>query len=205
LNYINLTLDHLRKNFKPEDLDKQETFEKLTSQLKTEVERINQQISDFLRYSRPIKLDLRPTDIRKVLEDSLRLIEPQAEEQEIKISLIEREDALSVIGDRKVLRSVFNNLVINSAHSMEKSGGKLSVVILSEGDFASIEIKDTGHGIPEEDLNKIFQPYFSTKETGTGLGLAIVKKSIDDHNGSIQVESVENVGTTFTVKLLLSK
>ena len=201
LNYINLTLDHLRKKFKPEDEQKQETFEKLTSQLKTEVDRINQQVSDFLRYSRPTRLDLKPIEVRQVIKDSLRLIEPQAEEQGITISLVERENVPTALGDEEVLRSVFNNLLINAAQSMEKTGGKLSIILSSESGFVKVEIKDTGQGIPEENFDKIFQPYFSTKETGTGLGLAIVKKIVEDHNGRIEVGSLENDGTTFTVKL----
>ncbi|MDQ3635887.1 MAG: ATP-binding protein [Acidobacteriota bacterium] len=201
LNYINLSLDHLRNKFKPEDESKQENFDKLTSQLKLEVERINRQVSDFLRYSRPTKLDLQPINIRESIEDSLRLIEPQAEDQNIKISLIERENVPNVSGDAKILRSVFNNLLINATQAMEKDGGNLNIILSSEADCVKIEIKDTGNGIPEINLEKIFEPYFSTKETGTGLGLAIVKKIIDDHNGKIEVESQENVGTTFVVKL----
>jgi signal transduction histidine kinase len=84
---------------------------------------------------------------------------------------------------------------------MEKEGGNLNVTISPDTDYVKIEISDTGGGITEENLNKIFEPYFSTKETGTGLGLAIVKKIIDDHNGAIDVESALNEGTKFTVKL----
>ncbi len=201
LNYINLSLDHLRKKFKPEDESKQENFEKLTSQLKVEVDRINQQISDFLRYSRPVKLDLKPTDIRDVIEDSLRIVEPQAEETNVKISLVERENISAVLGDAEVLRSVFNNLFINATQAMEKDGGNLNIILSSEEDYVKIEVKDTGNGIPTENLEKIFQPYFSTKETGTGLGLAIVKRIVDDHSGKIEVDSEEGVGTDIIVKL----
>ena len=84
---------------------------------------------------------------------------------------------------------------------METKGGNLNVTISPEADFIKIEIADTGGGITEENLSKIFEPYFSTKETGTGLGLAIVKKIIDDHDGTIEVESASNEGTKFTVKL----
>ncbi|MCU1289205.1 MAG: Signal transduction histidine kinase [Acidobacteria bacterium] len=201
LNYINLTLDHLRNKFKPEDPEKQPTFEKLTAQLKTEVGRINNQISDFLRYSRPIKLNLQPTDVREIIEDSLHIIEPQAEDQNIVISVVERENVSLISGDAEFLRSVFNNLFINAIQAMEKDGGNLNVTISPEDEFVKIEIADTGGGITEENSAKIFEPYFSTKETGTGLGLAIVKKVIDDHNGEIGVESHLNEGTKFTVRL----
>lgn len=201
LNYINLSLDHLRAKFAPEDFEKREDFEKLTAQLKAEVARINQQIGDFLNYSRPAKADLQPTEVRKVVEDSLRIVEGQANEQNIKISLIERENVPPILGDAEFLRSVFNNLFINAVQVMENSGGSLSVRISPDEDFVKIEITDTGKGIAEENLTKIFEPYFSTKETGTGLGLAIVKKIIDVHYGTIDVESKSAEGTKFIVKL----
>jgi signal transduction histidine kinase len=201
LNYINLTLDHLRAKFAPEDAAKRADFDKMTSQLKAEVERINSQISDFLNYSRPANADLQPTDVRKVIENSLKIVEPQAEDQNIRISLVEHENVSKILGDAEFLRSVFNNLFINAVQSMEKTGGKLCVTISPEEDLIRIEIADTGAGISEENLSKIFEPYFSTKETGTGLGLAIVKKVVDIHNGTIAVESKTGEGTKFIVRL----
>ncbi|HSK71518.1 MAG TPA: ATP-binding protein [Pyrinomonadaceae bacterium] len=201
LNYINLTLDHLRSKFTPEEPEKQATFEKLTEQLKKEVERINRQVSDFLRYSRPLKLDMQPIEARRVVESSLRIIEPQAEEQNVKISLVERENVPNILGDPEVLRSVFSNLFINAVQAMENTGGNLSVTVSPDENVVKIEVADTGAGISEENLSKIFEPYFSTKETGTGLGLAIVRKIIEDHNGTIEVESKLNEGTKFSVRL----
>jgi signal transduction histidine kinase len=201
LNYINLTLDHLRAKFAPEESGKREDFEKLTAQLKTEVARINQQIGDFLNYSRPAKANLQPLDVRHVVQDSLRIVEGQAAELDIKISLAEREAVPQILGDAEFLRSVFNNLFINAVQTMETTGGNLNVVISAAQEFVAVEVTDTGTGIPDENLSKIFEPYFSTKETGTGLGLAIVKKIVDVHNGMIDVESNLNEGTRFTVKL----
>ena len=155
------------------------------------------QISDFLRYSRPVKFDIQPTDIRKVIDDSLLLVEPQAEDQNTKISVVERENMPKIKGDAEILRSVFNNLFINAAQAMEATGGNLNVILSTVDEYVKIEIKDTGVGISPENLDKIFEPYFSTKETGTGLGLAIVKKIIDDHNGIIEVESEENDWNNF--------
>ncbi len=200
LNYINLTLDHLQAKFMPEDETKREQFEKLTSQLKTEVGRINQQVSDFLRYSRPLKLDLKATNLREVIDNSLNIIEPQAEEQNIKISVVERENASNISADAEILRSVFNNLFLNAIQAMP-IGGNLNVTISPDEDFVKIEVADTGEGISPENLPKIFEPYFSTKETGTGLGLAIVKRIIDEHSGTIEVDSHLSKGTRFVVKL----
>lgn len=205
LNYINLTLDHLRSKFAPEESDRKATFVKLTSQLKDEVARINQQISDFLNYSRPANVSLRPIDIRGVIEDSLRIVEAQAAENDIKIAVVEHEDVPEVMGDPEFLRSVFNNLFINGVQAMGGDGGNLNVRISPDDGFVSVEVSDTGIGIPIENLEKVFEPYFSTKETGTGLGLAIVQKIVDLHYGTIDVESAEGEGTRFTVRLPVTK
>lgn len=201
LNYINLTLDHLRSKFTPEDPESRASFEKLTSQLKAEVARINQQISDFLNYSRPANASLAPIEPRKVVEDSLRIVEAQAAENEIKISVVEHENVPNVLGDREFLRSVFNNLFINAVQAMESTGGNLSIKIKPDDGHVRFEVSDTGSGIPDENISKIFEPYFSTKETGTGLGLAIVQKIVEVHKGTIEVESENGKGTKFTVKL----
>lgn len=201
LNYINLTLDHLRVKFAPEENGRRDDFEKLTTQLKAEVARINQQITDFLSYSRPPKLNLEPTDAAEVVRNSLRIVKPQAEELGIQINLQKADHVPHVFGDAEYLRSVFNNLFINAVQAMEKTGGRLDVSIATEEYFVKIEIVDTGAGITEENLSKIFEPYFSTKETGTGLGLAIVKRVVEEHSGTIDVESKPNEGTKFTVRL----
>ncbi|MBX3298917.1 MAG: HAMP domain-containing protein [Acidobacteria bacterium] len=203
LNYINLTLDHLRTKYAPEDADKRENFEKLTSQLKSEVARIDQQISDFLNYSRPAIADLRPISARSVLDESLRLIEPEADDKHVKIGLVEHEEVPEILGDPEFLRSVFNNLFVNAIQAMEPGGGRITVKISPSDDGREVvfEVADTGKGIPHENLEKIFEPYFSTKETGTGLGLAIVQKVVEIHHGSIAVTSASEKGTTFTVNL----
>jgi len=203
LNYINLTLDHLRSKFVPEDQEKKPVFEKLVTQLKAEVARIDQQISDFLNYSRPSNVNLKPLSVRTVIEDSLRIVEGQAAENNVRISVVEHEDVPMIMADPEFLRSVFNNLFINAVQSMGQEGGSLNVKIRrdDEPEFVRIEIEDTGAGISQENLSKIFEPYFSTKETGTGLGLAIVQKIVETHHGTIEVASKQGEGTTFTVRL----
>ena len=201
LNYINLTLDHLRSKFAPNEEDKIASFTKLISQIKSEVARINQQISDFLNYSRPANVNLQDVDARQVVEDSLRLVEAQASENDIRIAVVEHENVPKILADPEFLRSVFNNLFINAVQSMGNEGGNLNVKISPDDGFVKFDITDTGSGITEENLSKIFEPYFSTKETGTGLGLAIVQKIVDVHNGSIDVDSKEGAGTRFTVRL----
>jgi signal transduction histidine kinase len=201
LNYINLTLDHLRSSFAPEDPAKRETFERLANQLKSEVQRINRHITDFLKYSRPSALELEPLDLRVQAEDALRVITGQAAESGIETTLEEQGQVPLVVADKDSLRSVFTNLLINSLEAIDGGGGSVGIKLAAEEDRVRVEITDTGRGIGPEDIAKIFEPYYSTKETGTGLGLAIVKKAIDDHGGSISVSSKQGSGTTFTIIL----
>jgi signal transduction histidine kinase len=204
LNYINLTLDHLRTAFAPEDAKKRETFERLAVQLKAEVARINTRISEFLNYTRPSSLELQPLNLRAAAEDALQLVEVKAAESHIETRVEEEGEVPLVLGDEETLRSVFTNLIINGMQAIDGDGGGTLTIKLSTeaaGARARIDITDTGRGIAPENISKVFEPYFSTKETGTGLGLAIVKKAVDDHGGTISVTSKPDSGTTFTVTL----
>mgnify|MGYP001359800712 CR=1 FL=1 len=136
-----------------------------------------------------------------MVEDSLRLVEGQAAENNIKIGVVEHEGVPKIMGDPEFLRSVFNNLFINAVQAMGAAGGSLNVKISPEDVFVRFDVSDTGSGIPPENLAKIFEPYFSTKDTGTGLGLAIVHKIVDVHNGTIDVGSTVENGTRFTLRL----
>ena len=203
LNYINLTLDHLQASFGPDDPEKRQRFGNLTKQLKAEVARIDSRITEFLNYSRPPKLEPKPLDLVATARDALRIFEPQAGESNVVTSVHKHGDIPSVVADAESLRSALTNLIINGLQAMDGRGGKLSIVLSAEdgGQRARIEVTDTGRGIAPEDISKVFEPYYSTKETGTGLGLAIVKKAVDDHNGTISVKSKVGEGTTFTITL----
>ncbi len=203
LNYINLTLDHLRATFAPDDPKKQEKFNSLTIQLKSEVARINTRITEFLNYSRPAALEPQSLDIVAVARDALRIFEPQAAECNVETHLDQQGPVPRVTADAESLRSALTNLIINGLQAMDGSGGSLSIVLASDdqGRRARIEVTDTGRGIAPEDISKVFEPYYSTKETGTGLGLAIVRKAVEDHHGTITVKSKVGEGTTFTLTL----
>jgi signal transduction histidine kinase len=201
LNYINLTLDHLRTSLAPSDPQKRALVEKLTLQLKAEVARINTRITEFLKYTRPANLNLKPLDLRETLRDALSMVEMEAAEGGVETRFEEDGRVPPVLGDGEALRSLFTNLIINGMHAMEGRGGRLTVSLAAADGLARVRVSDTGTGIAADQLPKIFEPYFSTKETGTGLGLAIAKKVADEHDGSIRVESKPGEGTTFTVEI----
>lgn len=203
LNYINLTLDHLRVTFPPDDPEKQEKFDSLTKQLKSEVARINDRITEFLNYSRPPKLNPEPLDLETLARDALRIFEVQMGETGVKATVTTKGTVPAVIADPDSLHSALTNLIINGLQAMNGTGGTVEISLSSEdeGRRARIDVTDSGRGIAPEDISKVFEPYYSTKETGTGLGLAIVKKAVDDHQGTIAVRSKVGEGTTFTITL----
>jgi signal transduction histidine kinase len=207
LNYINLTLDHLRVTFRPEDPEKQEKFESLTKQLKSEVGRINDRITEFLNYSRPPKLNPEPIDLEALARDALRIFAVQTSETGVQTFVRSLGSVPRVMADPDSLRSALTNLIINGLQAMDGTGGNVTITLSSEdeGRRARIDIADSGRGIEPEDISKVFEPYYSTKETGTGLGLAIVKKAIDDHHGTIAVKSKIGEGTTVTITLPVSE
>lgn len=198
LNYINLTLDHMRVSLSPENPEKHQAFDRLIKQIKTEVGRINTRITEFLDYSRPSQFELEPVDLQAIITESLELIEVQAIEKNTQIEF--NTDGLKlpkIIGNVRGLRSVFTNLIINALEAIKKEGGKLTLTCDYDDTSVRVSISDTGCGIPAENLEKIFEPYFSSKDTGTGLGLAIVKRVVEIHQGKISVTSTPGIGTTF--------
>ena len=205
LNYINLTLDHLRTSFSPDDLQKRDKFESLTKQLKSEVARINDRITEFLNYSRPPKLRPEPINLEELARDALRIFEVQTMETGVDARVTAQGSVPPVVADPDSLHSALTNLIINGLQAMDGNGGKIEVHLSSENGRVRIDVIDSGRGIAPDDISKIFEAYYSSKETGTGLGLAIVKKAIEDHHGTITVKSKLGEGTTFTITLPVSE
>lgn len=156
-------------------------------------------ISDFLSFAKPAELNISDIDLKTIIENCVS--SAVGERKDILINL--GIDDLPVIkGDEVLLRQAFINLIQNSVEAMPQ-GGKLSIRALPlKEDCLDISISDTGHGISENIKDRIFLPFFTTKEKGTGLGLAIVHKIVVSHGGNILVESSEK-GTTFRIRLPL--
>ena len=170
-----------------------------------EVDRLNRVVGQLLDFARPIKISKKPISIQALIEDSLKLVERQASEKNIRIEtrFPAQMDPVAVDPDR--LNQVLLNLYLNAIDSMD-AGGKLAISIKNSQPTRNTEIKimDDGTGISQEDLAHIFDPYFTTKAAGTGLGLAIVHNIVDAHGGKVTVESHPGGGTTFTISLPLA-
>jgi len=170
-----------------------------------EVDRLNRVISELLEFARPKELKLKQTDINELLEHSVRLIQKEASNKDIAIKLNLSQQQLVAEIDSDRFSQCLLNLYLNALQAMD-TGGRLTIEnSITEGNSINIEIKDTGSGIKTEDLNKIFDPYFTTKVKGTGLGLAIVHKIIEAHKGQVKVRSVSGQGTAFTIVIPAKK
>ncbi len=165
-----------------------------------EMERLNHIISDFLTYSRPTLPVFQPFDIRELLDETIELLSNINHSEEAISFRKNYRSPLPVYADPQKMHQVFWNLGINAIEAMP-DGGELSIDAVSTDNATSVIIRDSGHGIEEKNIGKVFYPFFTTKEEGTGLGLAIAYRIIDEHNGRITVKSTPGIGTTFEIIL----
>jgi signal transduction histidine kinase len=200
LNVINLSIDHASSRYAPEDEARRGQFLRILSSIKDEIARLKHLVNDLLNYGRPARLAVETVDMRKLISETMSLVRPQADEQGVLISVDEPTRPAEVKGDRERLKSCLSNIAINALQAMP-NGGRLDTRVVQSNGFIEIDITDTGIGISEESIGKVFEPYFSTKQAGFGLGLAVTRKIVEEHGGSIEVESEIDRGTTFTVRL----
>ena len=170
-----------------------------------EVERLNRVVGQLLEFARPITISKKAASVDTVIKDSLRLIERQAAEKNIKIETDFSSVVEKIQVDRDRINQVLLNLYLNGIESMQ-DGGTLNVALSmnKERKWVIIKVTDNGIGIKKEDIAHIFDPYFTTKPSGTGLGLAIVYNIIDAHDGKMEIESSPGKGTTVILFLPIS-
>lgn len=181
------------KYFDPEF---RETFSKIVT---GEIQRIDGLISELLDFSKKTPIKVERVNARTLLDETLALLSQQFLASNVEI-LKNYLAAGNIAGDAERLKQALLNILINSHQAMEPNG-TLEVELDTEGSAVVIAITDSGKGIPKDIIGKIFDPFFTTKQRGAGLGLAITKKIIEDHGGSIRVESGLNRGTRFALTL----
>jgi signal transduction histidine kinase len=180
-----------------------ETVEKLDKYLavsKGEIERLDYLITQFLQAIRPTPPQLRPVPLNDLVHEVVELLRPELDNRQITVRthLARHLPALSF--DPAQIKQVLVNLLKNAMQAMNR-GGEVTVTTEAAGADAVILVSDTGSGMTEEQLSRLFQPFFTTKDKGTGLGLMIVQRILRDHGGRIDVDSAPGKGTTFRVRL----
>jgi PAS domain S-box-containing protein len=200
LGSISIHLQLLQKAFAKKIKNSDAKIEKYFNVLKEEVNRLNLIVVDFLFAVRPMTLDLREGDINKLISQMIEFVRYELEQAKI-MCLLELDDNLpGILFDERYMKQALLNLVKNAQAAMPR-GGILTVATGCVDNDVRILFSDTGVGICEENLSKIFEPYFTTNEAGTGLGLTQVFKIVKEHKGEISVSSKEGEGTDFEILL----
>ncbi|MBI3802843.1 MAG: HAMP domain-containing protein [Nitrospirae bacterium] len=212
LNLINLSIDHLKSQFPDWNTLKQKEAEEIISNVKVEIYRLNHMIENFLKYGKPLRLSYAEVDLETLLQEVLGLAQHKAGEQRVEIVVGEVAVLPKIDGDPELLKTCLINVILNAIQAMPQ-GGKLEIQIHrvpseagekeepAVSEQVELTFRDNGAGISEEDLRKIFEPYFTTKKLGIGLGLAMTQRIVEEHGGSILVQSQLQQGTIVTMKL----
>ena len=203
LNFINLSIDHLKNEYQPEDSKKSEEFYDLVSSIKTEISRLNSMISNFLDYGKPLTLKPEMSCIEDILKEVLTIADYKIREQQLELRTNFSKETLAIYIDRQQIKASLMNVILNAIQAMP-CGGRLSVTTAVSDGFITVKIEDTGEGIAEEHLPRIFEPYFTTKTAGIGLGLALTRRIIEEHKGRIDIKSKQGNGTIVSVQLPLA-
>jgi signal transduction histidine kinase len=208
LNFINLSIDHLRGRMAPAEPQRREDYDRILQNMKAEISRLNRLVGDFLSFGKPMRLDPRPCAVEEVLREVATLVEHKAKDQGIALALETEPNLPKIVADPELLKTCFLNLMINALDAMP--GGGLLDLSVRRGQTENgtecliTTVRDTGQGMSEDDIHTAFEPYFSTKDTGLGLGLALTHKIVADHGGTITLESAPGRGTTAMILLPLA-
>jgi PAS domain S-box-containing protein len=193
---------HARRHDYPEPRLSYDSLEKYLNIVTDEIERLNRIVVDFLYAVRPMKLEIKQGNIAMLLTELLDFYHFELEEAHIKIALVFPENIPLLLYDERAMKQAFLNLLKNAKEAMG-GGGTLTVTVAAIEDRIKISIQDTGCGIPEGNLEKVFEPYWTTKTNGSGLGLLLVFKIIREHGGEVSVHSRLGNGTRFDITLPL--
>ncbi len=202
LTAIRSTIQYLGKGI--QDPDKLE----MVNELMEEVDRINKIVQGMLSFSKPSELETTDVDIVPLLHQSLMLLNNTIVKQQVIVDFDVRAKNTTVVADPAQLKQVFLNVILNAVEAIDGQMEKRLTLVVAGGrslDYQSryllISVADTGKGIPEDDIENVFNPFYTTKKDGTGLGLAISYGIISRHGGEMEINSLPGNGTTVLIKL----
>ena len=201
LNAIGMAIQRLHREFLPQEQDEAKEYVRFIRVIREEINRLNRIVDQFVLFSKPGKLALAPESLAGILDNISVLFAEEVRSRSIVMHKAVDPKLPSSIVDREKITQALINIVTNSLHAME-GGGNLTLTAETERkDWVRITVADTGRGIPEEEIEKVFDYSYTTREKGLGVGLPIAHKIIEEHGGTITIESRVGKGTTVSILL----
>jgi nitrogen fixation/metabolism regulation signal transduction histidine kinase len=206
LTPIQLSAERIRQKYLNRLTDDTQTLDRATRTIAEQVESMKEMVNAFSNYAQPVTMNLASVDLNQLLADVVELHRGHAGNVTIELDLDDKLPPIMLDSGR--IRQVFNNLINNALQAMQSTDNGVLMLGTRLGDdktdnLACITVSDNGPGIPHNLMDRLFEPYVTSKEKGTGLGLAIVKKIVDEHGGTIWASNAEQGGACFTIKLPL--
>lgn len=201
LTNLNLALEHLRDEM-PKDNESVKLYSEI---IERNAKRIDTLITEMLNSSKPKDLNLELADVTDILDETITLATDSINLNQIKLQKTFVKNLPRILVDREKLKIAFLNIIVNAIEAMERGKGELAVDVKLKESTIVVTLSDNGKGIPAEDLEKLFDPFFTEKPGGMGLGLTSTKNIISSHNASIEVESTVKKGTSFIIYFKLAE
>jgi two-component system, sporulation sensor kinase E len=200
LNSLNIYLQLIDRRLRKASPEMRAEIGSLLEIAKTEIQRLDSIVHQFLRAIRPSTPQFESHDLNEILEESVNFLRPEIRDRDIIVELDLDPSLPRVEVDRDQIKQAFYNVIKNAFQAMKK-GGILHIRSWQNELSISVSFNDTGGGISQERMSKLFQPYFTTKSSGSGLGLLIVRRIVREHGGEIEIESNEGKGVRVTIHL----
>lgn len=200
LNSLHIHLQLMERQAHKLDRAAREELQESIDIARSEVNRLDSIVTQFLRAIRPSKPELHPENVNTIVEETLRFFMPEIQDRDIVIEQELRSDLPLLQIDRDQMKQAFYNVIKNSLQAMKRRG-TLRIRTDRDDTHVLVSFIDTGSGMSTENLGRVFEPYFTTKPSGTGLGLLIVRRIVREHGGELSIESSEGKGLTLTIRL----
>lgn len=200
LNSLTIHLQLISRAIKTLPKKHKEKILRLSNITQTEVKRLDSIVTRFLQATRPLKPRFFEGDIHRILDETLELLGPELKKNKISVEKDYAEGIPMIYLDHIQMRQAFINIIKNAIEAMPRNG-ILEIQTILDNNHIKVSFTDNGIGIPSDELDKIFEPYYSTKRSGSGLGLVVVHRIIHDHGGAIEIKSKIGKGTTVIIYL----
>jgi nitrogen fixation/metabolism regulation signal transduction histidine kinase len=194
-----LSIQQLLRVYDPSDLQSTDKVKRVMNSIIEQIDGMTRIANEFSRFAKMPEPNKKEVDLIVLIENTVSLFEA---EEKIKFNIKSSEKQLILKIDKEQWVQVFNNLIQNAIHALEgKENGEITISVQKDNDSIFIDVSDNGCGISNDEQEKLFVPYFTTKSSGSGIGLSMVKQIVENHDGEISFVSELNKGTSFRIKL----